>query len=62
MKIGIIDAFQCFDETKDAFSEYGAEFHLPLISSKQGRFDFKNSKPRTYPNEDEEPEEKIFCL
>ena len=56
----VSDAFQCFDETKDAFSEYGAEFHLPLISSKQGRFDFKNSKPRTSPNEDEEPEEKIF--
>ena len=54
------EAFKCFTETKEAFANYGAEFHEPLVSSKQGRFDTQTSKPRKTPKFEEEEEERIF--
>ena len=54
------EAFKCFTETKEAFGNYGAEFHDPIVSSRKGRFDTESSKPRLAPKEDEEEEERIF--
>ena len=54
------EAFKCFTETKEAFGNYGAEFHHPLVSSKQGRYDTQTSEPRKVPKADEEEEERIF--
>jgi hypothetical protein len=55
------EAFEFYEEAKQAFNQYGAELHEAVISSRHGRFDCVTATPRTQPGDvDEEEETRIF--
>ena len=56
----VTEAFQFYNDCKNAFELYGAKMHQPVISSSEGRHDAPNEPARKKKKEDEEEETRIF--
>ena len=54
------EAFKFYKDCKDAFSNYGAKLHEPVISSHKGCFVAPNEPPRTTRKDGEEEYTRIF--